>query len=60
MKKDLKYYKQNAEADYLTTPISVLRYIGELESKVYLLKSVIHFLLFLFSVGGILILNNLL
>jgi hypothetical protein len=58
--KDLKYYKQNAEEDYLTTPISVLRYIGELESKVYLLKSVIHFLLFLFSVGAILILNNLL
>ena len=31
MKKDLKYYKENAEEDYLTTPISVLRYIGELQ-----------------------------
>ena len=30
--KDLKYYRENAEENYLTTPISVLRYIGELES----------------------------
>lgn len=29
--KDLKYYRANAEEDYITTPISVLRYIGELE-----------------------------
>jgi hypothetical protein len=29
--KDLKYWKNNAEEDYLTTPISVLRYISELE-----------------------------
>jgi len=29
--KDLKYWRQNAEEDYLTTPISVLRYISELE-----------------------------
>jgi hypothetical protein len=29
--KDLNYWKNNAEEDYLTTPISVLRYISELE-----------------------------
>lgn len=34
MEKDLKYYKENAEEDYLTTPISVLKYITELESEV--------------------------
>ena len=33
--KDLKYYKNNAEEDYLTTPISVLRYIGELEAELH-------------------------
>ena len=30
-KKDLEYYRKNAEEDYLTTPISVLRYITEIE-----------------------------
>jgi hypothetical protein len=30
--KDLNYWKNNAEEDYLTTPISVLRYISELET----------------------------
>ena len=29
--KDLKYWKLNAEEDYIKTPISVLRYISELE-----------------------------
>lgn len=29
--KDLNYWKNNAEEDYVTTPISVLRYISELE-----------------------------
>jgi hypothetical protein len=29
--KDLPYWKNNAEEDYMTTPISVLRYISELE-----------------------------
>ena len=29
--KDLNYWKNNAEEDYITTPISVLRYITELE-----------------------------
>ena len=33
-KKDLKYYCKNAEEDYLTTPISVLRYISELEKRI--------------------------
>lgn len=29
--KDLNYWKENATEDYMTTPISVLRYITELE-----------------------------
>ena len=29
--KDLEYYKNNCNEDYLHTPISVLRYISELE-----------------------------
>jgi hypothetical protein len=36
--KDLEYWKNNAEEDYMTTPISVLRYIGELEKEVELLE----------------------
>ena len=32
--KDLEYWRLNAEEDYITTPISVLRYIGELEKKI--------------------------
>lgn len=31
--KDLNYYKNNAEENYITTPISVLRYITELEKE---------------------------
>lgn len=58
MKKDLKYYKENAEEDYLQVPISVLRYIGMVEQRIYLLKAVIYFLLFLICFGGFLILNN--
>lgn len=58
MKKDLKYYRKNAEEDYLTTPISVLRYIGEIERRVYLLKAIIFFFLFLLFIGGILIINR--
>ena len=30
-KEDLGYWKNNAEEDYIKTPISVLRYITELE-----------------------------
>lgn len=58
MKKDLKYYRENAEEDYLTTPISVLRYIGEIERWFYILKVIIFFLLFLVCLGGILIVNK--
>ena len=29
--KDIKYWKSNCEDDFLKTPISVLRYISELE-----------------------------
>jgi hypothetical protein len=31
--KELDYFKQNAEEDYIKTPISVLRYITELEKE---------------------------
>lgn len=34
MEKDLKYWEKNAEEDYMTTPISVLRYISELEQEI--------------------------
>ena len=33
--KDLAYYRANAEEDYMKVPISVLRYISELEEKSY-------------------------
>lgn len=33
--KDLVYFRKNAEEDYLHTPISVLRYISELESNIF-------------------------
>jgi len=32
--KDLNYWKENCKGDYLHTPISVLRYITELEKAV--------------------------
>ena len=31
--KDINYWRNNCEDDYLHTPISVLRYITELEKK---------------------------
>lgn len=31
--KNIEYWKNNAEEDYATTPISVLRYITELEKE---------------------------
>ena len=34
--KDLNYYKNNCEDDYINTPISVLRYITELEQALQL------------------------
>jgi len=61
MKKDLSYYQKNAEEGYLTTPISVLRYIGMIERRVLLLQLIIiTFLLFCFLsfVGGIYIGQN--
>jgi hypothetical protein len=36
--KDLEYWKINADDDYVITPISVLRYISELEKEVERLK----------------------
>jgi len=33
--KDLAYYESNAKDDYVDTPISVLRYIVELEELVH-------------------------
>jgi NADH pyrophosphatase NudC (nudix superfamily) len=33
--KNLDYYRKNAEENYLTTPISVLRYISELEAALH-------------------------
>ena len=35
MEKDLKYHRQNAEEEYMTTPISVLRYISEMENQLF-------------------------
>ena len=32
--KDLAFFKTNCEEDYLHTPISVLRYITELEKRI--------------------------
>lgn len=40
MGKDLNYWKKNAEEDYMKVPISVLRYITELE-KVVLPQAVV-------------------
>ena len=34
MEKDLNYWKKNAQEDYMKVPISVLRYITELERVV--------------------------
>jgi hypothetical protein len=31
--KDINYWKNNCEENYITTPISVLRYISELERQ---------------------------
>jgi len=41
--KDLKYYKNNAEEDYLKVPISVLRYISELEQQQHSKNDMINF-----------------
>ena len=36
--KDLTYWKTNAEENYMTTPISVLKYITELETHIETIK----------------------
>lgn len=36
--KDLNYWKLNAEDDFIKTPISVLRYISELEQAIEMEK----------------------
>jgi uncharacterized membrane protein len=56
MRKDLKYYRENAEEDYLTTPISVLRYIGLAERRINVLDVIVTVLLFVCSLsflGGV-------
>jgi hypothetical protein len=37
--KDLAYWKTNAEENYMTTPISVLKYISELEKHIETIKT---------------------
>lgn len=58
MKKSLKYYRLNAEEDYMITPISVLRYITEAEREIKILRIIGLSIAFLFFVGAILILNK--
>jgi hypothetical protein len=36
---DLAYWKNNAEENYMTTPISVLKYIHKLENHIETIKS---------------------
>ena len=45
--KDLSYWKSNAEEDYMKVPISVLRYISELEERSYSEEEVIEFAKFM-------------
>jgi hypothetical protein len=37
--KDLAYWRTNAEENYMTTPISVLKYITELEKHIETIKA---------------------
>lgn len=39
--KDLNFYKNNCEEDYVKTPISVLRYITELEQALQLRENAV-------------------
>jgi len=41
-KKDLSYWKNNCEENYMTTPISVLRYITELENTIEQMKDILN------------------
>lgn len=36
---DLAYWKNNAKENYITTPISVLKYITELEQHIEIIKT---------------------
>jgi len=51
MKKDLDYFRKNAEEDYIKTPISVLRYIGELECTKSTVKQLIYYSILHFLAG---------
>lgn len=44
--KDLAYYRANAEEDYLQVPISVLRYISELEEQSYTEQDMLDYVLY--------------
>ena len=44
--KDLAYWKANAEEDYMKVPISVLRYISELEKQKYSEEEVLKLLIY--------------
>ena len=41
-KGDLSYWKNNCEENYMTTPISVLRYITELEKRVKQIQNILN------------------
>lgn len=56
--KDLKYYRENAEENYLTTPISVLRYIGEVQRSRNILIVLLIVSSVLLFLCGILIINK--
>ena len=51
-KKDLAYWKENAEEDYMKVPISVLRYITELEERMYSEQDMLKFAWFLIENVG--------
>ena len=44
--KDLTYWRKNAEEDYIKVPISVLRYITELEERSYSEEDMVKFVSF--------------
>lgn len=50
--KDLTYWRKNAEEDYIKVPISVLRYITELEERRYSEEEVIAFAQWMYDYKG--------
>ena len=50
--KDLAYWKNNADEAYLKVPISVLRYITELEERMYSEEDMIEFAVWLYLEVG--------